>query len=152
MVVTAEYWKRVFPGIMLGSNIQFPSRTLARPCCKQPFRGSFSLNSSDSLVGEHRSHSLGTDIQESQVNYARPRCALGFRCLTLLGAIDQRFASIKLLAGACCILVAWATDRFRAGRSEPSSKSRRPGRNQQGTGATGQSAASGRSFPLDISE
>lgn len=91
MVVTAEYWKRVFPGIMLGSNIQFPSRTLARPCCKQPFRGSFSLNSSDSLVGEHRSHSLGTDIQESQVNYARPRCALGFRCLTLLGSNRPAF-------------------------------------------------------------
>lgn len=35
--------------------------------------------------------SLGTDIQESQVNYARPRCALGFRCLTLLGSNRPAF-------------------------------------------------------------
>lgn len=48
---------------------------------------------------------------------------LAFVVSLFWGAIDQRFASIKLLAGACCILVAWATDRFRAGRSEPSSKS-----------------------------
>lgn len=121
MVVTAENWKRVFPGIMLAAVFNSLLELSRGHAVNSP-----SVPVPPSTAAIHLLVTTGvtalTLTFKSRRLTALDRLALlAFVIAFLWGAIDNRFALPKLLAGACCIVIAWVVNRLKTGRDGQSS-------------------------------
>jgi hypothetical protein len=122
MIVTAEHWKRVFPGIMLAAIFNSLLELSRGHAINSP-----SVPVAPSAAAVHLLVSTGvaalTLTFKNRTLTVLDRVALlAFVSSFFWGAIDKRFASLKLIVGACCILVAWTVNRLRTGRAGQSSR------------------------------
>jgi len=124
MVATAEHWKRVFPGIMLaavinsllelwrGHAVNNPAVTIAPPIAAIHL-----LVTSGVTV-------LTLTFKSRHLSMIDRVALLAFVVTFFWQAVDSRFASLKLVGGALCVLVAWAINRLRSRRTAFSPSSR----------------------------
>jgi hypothetical protein len=125
MVATAEHWKRVFPGIMLGAILNSLLELSRGHAVNNP-----SVPVAPPTAAIHLLVATGVTLitltfKSRRMTMLDRGALLAFVTSFFWGAIDQRFASLKLLAGACCVLMAWTVDRLTFHHSKLSSKPRR---------------------------
>lgn len=116
MLATAEHWKRVFPGIMLAAILNSVLELTRGHAVNNP-----SVPVSSSTATVHLLVATGVTVltltfKDHRLTMLDRGALLAFVMSFFWGAIDTRFASLKLLVGASCILAAWAVDRAKNGR------------------------------------
>jgi len=122
MVATAEHWKRVFPGIMLAAILNSLLELSRGHAVNNP-----SVLIPRSTATIHLLVTTGVTILSLTFKNRRLTALDRFALLAFVvsffwGAVDPRLASLKLLVGGCCVLLAWAIDRLKAGRLEHPSR------------------------------
>ncbi len=107
MFLTAEYWKKVFPSIMLAAILTSFLELLRAHAVNSPSVPVAPSTAAIHLLVTTAVTALTLTFKNRKLT-ALDRCALlAFVASILWGAVDKRFASLKLLVGACCILAAW---------------------------------------------
>lgn len=113
MIATAEYWKRVFPGIMLAAILNSVLELLRGHAVNNP-----SVPIAPSVAAIHLLVTVGVTaltltFKDRKLTMLDRIVLLVFVAAFFWQAVDSRFASVKLLAGAFCILIAWMIDRYK---------------------------------------
>jgi len=117
MLATAEHWKRVFPGIMLAAILN-SLLELSRGHAVNNASVPVSLSTATvHLLVTTGVAALTLTFKDRRLTMLDRGALLAFVTSFLWGAIDERFAMLKLLVGACCIFVAWAVNRLKIGRA-----------------------------------
>jgi len=120
MVVTAEHWKRVFPGIMLAAILNSVLELTQGHAVNNPSVPVSSSTATIHLIVATGVMLLTLTFRSHRLTMLDRGALLAFVISFFWGAIDPRSASLKLLVGASCILAAWAVDRLRDGRASQS--------------------------------
>ncbi len=117
MVATAEHWKRVFPGIMLAAVIN---------SLLELWRGhavnNLYVTIAPPIAAIHLLVTSGVTVltltfKSRHLSMIDRAALLAFVVSFFWQAVDSRFASLKLVGGALCVLVAWVINRLRSGRT-----------------------------------
>lgn len=120
MVVTAEHWKRVFPGIMLAAILNAWLELTRGHAVNNPSVRVSSSTATIHLIVATGVMLLTLTFKSRRLSMLDRGAFLAFVISFFWGAIDPRFASLKLLVGASCILAAWAVDWVKDGRASQS--------------------------------
>jgi len=121
MVLTAEHWKRVFPGIMLVAVLNSLLELTRGHTVNNPAMPVSHATAIVHLIVTTGVTLLTLTFKNRRLTVLDRFALLAFVVSFFWGAVDHRFASVKLVIGACCILVAWAVDRLKTGRVGQSS-------------------------------
>lgn len=113
MVVTAERWKRVFPGIMLAAILNSLLELTRGHAVNNPAVPVGHSTAIIHLVVTTGVTVLALTFKNRRLTVLDRFALLAFVVSFFWGAVEQRFASVKLIVGACCILIAWAIDRLK---------------------------------------
>jgi hypothetical protein len=113
MVLTAEYWKRVFPGIMIAAVFNSLLEFFYGHAVNNP-----SVPVSAATAGVHLLVTAGVAIltltfKSRRLSVVDRAALLAFIGAFLWQAVDHRFAELKMISGGLCILLAWTIDRWR---------------------------------------
>jgi len=118
MLIAAEYWKRFFPGIMIAAVLNSLLELLRGHAVNHP-----SVPVSATTAGIHLLVSAGVAVltltfKNRKLSLVDRAALLAFVGVFFWQVVDHRFAEVKLVSGALCILIAWTIDRWR--RASPS--------------------------------
>jgi hypothetical protein len=112
MVTTAEHWKRAFPGIMLFAVFN----------SSREFTYGHAINNDSVLVSHWMAFFqlavftivfvVSTTFKKHKLSVIDNAALLAFVGSIFWQAVDSRFATVKVLAGASCVVMAWVTDRY----------------------------------------
>jgi hypothetical protein len=117
MVATAEYWKRAFPGIMLAAVINSVLELWRGHAVNNPSVAIAPPTAAIHLLVTSGVTVLTLTFKSRHLSMTDRVALLAFVAAFFWQAVDSRFASLKLVGGAFCVLVAWAINRLRSGRT-----------------------------------
>ncbi|SRR6266436_184111 len=112
MVVTAEHWKRVFPGIMIAAVFNSLLELLHGHAVNYD---SVPVSPATAIV--HLFVTAGVAVltltfKSRRLSVTDRAALLAFIAALFWQAVDHRFAELKIISGGLCILLAWAIDRW----------------------------------------
>ena len=117
MLATAEHWKRVFPGIMLAAILNSLLELSRGHAVNNPSVAVAPSTAAIHLLVTTGVTALTLTFKNRRLTILDRTALLAFVAIFFWQAVDGRFASLKLLGGAFCILLAWVIDRLRSDRT-----------------------------------